>query len=253
MTAPKQSWDSELYEAKHAFVWQLAEGVFDLLAPQPGERILDVGCGTGQLTSKIDAVGASVVGIDLSPAMIGQARQNYPHMTFSLQDVTKLSYDGEFDAVFSNATLHWVLDAESAVRAMARALKPGGRLVAEFGGVKNVQLIELAVRAAVARYAATVPPSLVYFPSIGEYTPLLERANLEVRLAQLFDRPTPLDGPQGMENWIEQFAAYYFETLPRSERKAAIADAVELLRPTSMRDGTWFADYRRLRIMALKA
>src|SRR5438270_6320347 len=158
----KQSWDAELYEAKHSFVWQLGKGVFELLAPKEGERILDIGCGTGQLTSKIDEAGASVLGIDSSAEMIGQARQNYPHLTFALQDVAAMPYEGEFDAVFSNATLHWVLDAQTAANSMARALKPGGRLVAEFGGHRNVWHIETAIRAAVEKHAGVVPPSRWY-------------------------------------------------------------------------------------------
>ena len=173
---------------------------------------------------------------DLSPEMIGQARQNYPHMTFALQDVTKLSFEGEFDAVFSNATLHWVLDAEAAVRAMARALKPGGRFVAEFGGAKNIERIESALREAVAKYAEALPPSPWYFPTIGEYASLLEGVKLEVLLVQLFDRPTALDGAHGMENWIQQFGAYYLGAVARTERSALVRRRIV----TAACDAGWF-------------
>jgi trans-aconitate 2-methyltransferase len=249
---PKSRWDTELYEAKHAFVWQLGQGLLDLLAPQQGERILDVGCGTGQLTRKMAEAGADVVGIDSSAEMIGQARQNYPHLQFALQDVTTMSYQNEFDAVFSNATLHWVLNGEAAARAMARALKPNGRLAAEFGGRGNIQHIETALRAAVAKHISNVPVSRTWFPSIGEYASLLEQAGLEVESAQLFDRPTDLEGPQGMENWLRQFAWYYFEQLPREVQNAALAETIEQLRPVLLRDGVWWADYRRLRVLARK-
>ena len=252
LTPPKQDWDAELYEAKHAFVWQLAEGVLELLAPQSGERILDIGCGTGQLTSKIAAEGPSVLGIDASPEMIGQARQNYPHLTFALQDVSTMTYKSEFDAVFSNATLHWVLEAQSAARAMAGALKPGGRLAVEFGGHNNVHRIETALRTAVAKHATIVPASRWYFPSIAEYSALLESSGLEVRSAELFERPTPLDGEAGMQNWIEQFGSFYFDGLSSTKRGAALADAVEQLRPVLMRNNVWYADYRRIRVLAVK-
>lgn len=252
MSPPDQSWDAELYEAKHSFVWELAGGVFDLLAPQAGERILDIGCGTGQLTSRFDAAGAAVLGIDSSPEMIGQARQNYPHITFALQDVTTMNFQSEFDAVFSNATLHWVLDAQAAARAIARALKPGGRFAAEFGGHGNIRHIETAIREAIANRGAPVPASRWYYPSVAEYSSVLEKAGLEVRLAELFDRPTPLEGARGMENWIEQFAAYYFEGLPRPDRNAAVTHTLEQLRPVLLRDGIWYADYRRIRVLAAK-
>src|SRR6478672_11169207 len=110
----RSSWDAELYEAQHAFVWQMGAALIDILAPKPGERILDVGCGTGQLTHEIAERGAEVVGVDASPEMIGQARQNYPGMRLMLQDAVSMTFAGEFDAVFSNAALHWILDAAGA-------------------------------------------------------------------------------------------------------------------------------------------
>lgn len=247
----KQSWDAELYEARHSFVWQLGQGVFDLLAPEPGERILDVGCGPGQLTHKIAGTGAIVVGVDHSPEMIGQARQNFPALTFSLQDVTKMAFDGEFDAVFSNAVLHWVADVEGAARSIYRALKPGGRFVAEFGGSRNTYTIESAVLRAAGRYAGQVPVSRFYYPTVAQYATVLETAGFEVRFAQLFDRPTPLEGDKGLENWIRQFHGFYLEPLSPAQREQMLVEVVEELRPRLYREG-WFADYRRLRILAVR-
>jgi SAM-dependent methyltransferase len=222
------------------------------LAPQPGEHILDVGCGPGQLTQKIAEIGATVVGVDASPEMIGQARQNFPALTFALLDVMRMTFDCEFDAVFSNATLHWVRDATGAVRSIARALKPGGRFVAEFGGSKNIVAIESTIRRVIGRYVSQVPESRFYFPTVGQYGLVLEAQGFELKFAQLFDRLTPLEGENGMENWIRQFKWFYFEGLEPGQRAKALSEAVEELRPALYREGQWYADYRRLRVLAIK-
>jgi trans-aconitate methyltransferase len=250
---PKNTWNTELYEAKHNFVWKLGQGALDLLNPQPGERILDLGCGTGHLTSRIVESGAQVVGVDASPDMIGQARQNFPKLTFSLQDAAALTYQNEFDAIFSNAALHWMLDPSLVAASLSRALRPGGRLVAEMGGKGNIRLIVDAIETAVRRYSgAHAVPSRNYFPSIPEYTAILEAHGFEAVYARLFDRPTPLEGPAGMENWIHQFKWYYFEPLPPADRKAALEEVIEGLRPQLHNENGWFADYRRLQFIALK-
>ncbi len=248
-----QKWDAELYEARHSFVWQFGKGLVELLNPQPGERILDIGCGPGQLTAQIAESGAEVVGLDSSPAMIGQARQNFPKLSFVLENAATMTYAGEFDALFSNAALHWVLDAEAAARAMNRALRKGGRLVAEFGGRGNIQTIERAIVTTITRYLGDhLPASNNYFPSIAEYSVILEHAGFEVRFAQLYDRSTPLEGENGMADWIRQFKWFYFEALPAAQRSQALADVLEDLAPLLRNDKGWFADYRRLRVIAVK-
>ncbi|HEX4750539.1 MAG TPA: methyltransferase domain-containing protein [Bryobacteraceae bacterium] len=249
----RAGWDPELYEARHSFVWQFGEDFLDLLEAKPGERILDLGCGPGQLTNKIAACGAEVIGLDASPAMIGQARQNFPLLHFVLKDAAHLDYKDEFDAVFSNAALHWMLDREAVVRGVAAALKPGGRFVAELGARGNIRAIERAVETVSKRYLGdSMPARRTYFPALGEYASLLETHGLEVRFATLFDRPTPLVGSSGMENWIRQFKAYYFEALASAEATKAIQEAAEELRPIACRNGIWTADYRRLRFVAVK-
>ena len=244
------SWDAEQYEGKHSFVWRLGAGVLELLAPQAGERILDLGCGTGQLTAEIAQRGAQVVGLDNSANMIGQARQNYPGLAFVLGDAAGFRFEQPFDAVFSNAALHWVKDPESAVESIARALKPGGRFVAEFGGNGNTRAILAALRSVLGRESDARCPW--YYPSIGQYSLLLERYGLETRHAELFERPTALEGESGMEDWLRMFCGTYFQGLHDADATAKRREVVSALRPELYREGVWTVDYRRLRIVAVK-
>lgn len=249
------SWNAELYERRHAFVYEQAADLLELLEPRAGERILDLGCGTGNLTAKIAESGAHVIGIDASPEMIKQARQNYPRIEFHLADVCDFRGDEPFDAVFSNAALHWIQPPERAVRTIADVLHPGGRLVAEFGGHGNVRRIlsclTAAVRDALGSENITVNPW--YFPSLAQYAGLLEGERLEVRYATLFDRVTPLDdGESGMANWLAMFGHLCLSAVPEDRRAAVLAEAIEQMRPRLYRDGRWVADYRRLRIVAVR-
>jgi trans-aconitate methyltransferase len=250
------TWNAACYQSQHSYVWQHGESLLAQLAPQVGEQILDLGCGTGQLTEKIASSGAQVLGIDSDPAMIAQARTNYPHISFQTADATNFDLPAPVDAVFSNAVLHWVPQAESAARCIARALKPGGRFVAEFGGKGNVQTILSALQAVSGQ--TNLNPW--YFPSLGEYASLLETAGLEVVYAHLFERPTPL-GEAGLAGWLEMFAQRSFAALSADEW-AAIVKAVEAAVPQLCQsekgqgekgqDEAWIADYRRLRMVAIK-
>jgi trans-aconitate methyltransferase len=246
-----QTWDPTLYDGRHAFVYQLAGELLNLLAAQPAERIVDLGCGTGHLTARIAEAGADVLGLDMSPAMIEQARANFPRLCFAVADATSFTVSEPVDAVLSNATLHWVQPPEAAVARIAAALKPGGRFVAEFGGRGCVQaIIEAANGALDGRFGACGP---WYFPSVGQYTPLLEGQGLEVRFATLFDRPTVLDdGERGLRNWIAMFAGPFFATLPDERREATLRQIEATLRPRLWKDDHWVADYRRIRLVAVK-
>jgi trans-aconitate methyltransferase len=241
-------WNAEQYEGRHSYVWQFGGSLLELLQPRPGERILDLGCGTGQLTAEIAASGAQVVGLDSSPEMLGQARQNYPHLKFVLADATSFQFEEPFDAVFSNAALHWVKNAEAAVQCIAAALVAGGRFIAEFGGKGNIAVILNALNAAFGDAADERCPW--WFPSIGEYASMLERHGLEVRQASLFDRPTPIEGERGMEDWFEMFCGSYLRGLDAKGAKEKVHDVVEHLRPKLYREGVWTLDYRRLRVVA---
>jgi trans-aconitate methyltransferase len=247
-----REWNPDLYQSTHSFVWEYGRDLLGLLAPQSGERVLDVGCGTGQLTSEIARTGADVTGIDNSAAMIAQARQNFPDLRFDVQDVCSLPYREEFDAVFSNAALHWVVRADDAAEAMARALKSGGRLVVEFGGRGNIRALLDALRLALKSRHGVEPERVNpwYFPSIGEYAALLERHGLEVTFGALFDRPTALEGGrQGLANWFAMFGAPLTEELRRPEFVRLVE---QFASARLLRDGVWSADYRRLRMVARK-
>src|SRR6185503_19634352 len=175
-TEANKQWDASLYYDKHSFVWKYGEEVVELLAPRIGERVLDLGCGTGHLTNKIALSGATVVGIDVSADMIEQARRLYPELRFELADGTSFNFEEPFDAVFSNAALHWIEEQDLVTDCIARALKSQGRFVAEFGGKDNTQKIKGALyRAAqAAGCVVTEEVKFRYFPSIGEYATLLE-------------------------------------------------------------------------------
>ncbi|HWB09634.1 MAG TPA: methyltransferase domain-containing protein [Pirellulales bacterium] len=251
----QNAWNASLYDDRHAFVYQHGADLIDLLKPQPGERILDLGCGTGHLTAKIADAGADVLGIDASSAMVEQARRNFPGVSFEVADARGFRPDRPFDAVFSNAALHWIRPPGAAVETIACALKAGGRFVAEFGGRGNVRQIVTALEAAIGGHFGRVVEDLNpwYFPSIAEYASLLERAGLEVRDAWLFDRPTPLDdGDTGMANWLAMFGEPCLTAVPEEGRSEVIARAIELMRPHLWGEGRWTADYRRLRVVAVK-
>jgi trans-aconitate 2-methyltransferase len=248
-------WNSVLYEGNHAFVWQYGESLLELLAPKAGERILDLGCGTGQLTEKIAQSGAFVHGIDSSLSMIAKARANYSQLDFAVADARDFQLEQPLDAVFSNAVLHWIKQPDAVINCVEKALKPGGRFVAEFGGKGNVQAIVHALLSVLSEIGCQEPEALNpwYYPSIGEYAVRLEKQGFEVGYAVLFDRPTLLEGGSaGMVNWIEMFAGGFLSGLSEDVRSQVINSVEQRLRSTQYRDGTWIADYRRIRVVAVK-
>lgn len=248
-------WDAELYESKHAFVWRHGASLIDILSPQKEERILDLGCGTGHLTNKIADAGAVVIGIDNAPTMIAQANKNYPSWQFIVADGANFYFDEPFDAVFSNAALHWMKNSKPVIKCIWQALKSGGRFVAEFGGQRNIQTIVTAINSVIEASGYPIEEELNpwYFPSIGEYATLLEQQGFCVSYSTLFDRPTPLDGnEQGIHNWIQMFGNSFLSVVPPDQRSKVIQKIEHKLRSKLYQDGTWFADYRRIRVRAEK-
>jgi len=248
-------WDSTLYDESFGIITRLGAGVVELLAPQPGERIIDLGCGTGALTAQIAAAGAEAMGIDASESMIARATELYPELHFEVAKGEDFSVDVPVNAVFSNAALHWMLPPEAVAASVARALEPGGRFVAEMGGSGNIATIVAATYQALAEEG--IPHERVrnpwYFPPIGEYASLLERAGFEVRFMELFDRPTPLDDcPNGIADWLRMFGGDLLAPVPIGSRTRVQERVNELTRPRLEQEGRWVADYRRLRFIAVK-
>ncbi|MEA5504123.1 methyltransferase domain-containing protein [Halotia wernerae UHCC 0503] len=247
-------WDTDLYENKHAFVWEYGQNLLKLLNPKPGESILDLGCGTGQLTAKIAQTGCKITGIDHASSMIEKARQNYPDLSFNVADARNFRVNQPVDAVFSNAVLHWIKEADQAIASISQALKPGGRFVAEFGGRGNIQAITQALDSALEAIAISAPAlNPWYFPSIGEYATLLEQQSFDVTYATLYARPTLLaEGEAGMANWIKMFADAFLVGLTVDQQIQIIRTVEEHLKPILYQQGNWTADYRRICIVAVK-
>lgn len=254
MTAKKDVWDAALYDNQHGFVSNYGMDLVSLLQPKKGERILDIGCGTGNLANTLHEVGADIVGIDFSTNMIAQAKQKYPHIAFHVADATKLTYEQEFDAIFSNATLHWIKQPEAAIASMYRALKQGGRIVMEFGGAGNVQTITDSLIAHIKRAGIPFTDEQFpwYFPTIAEYTTLLEKAGFHVSDAAHFSRPTKLAGEEGLVNWLEMFSPTIFDGVADAVKYDIFQQVVQDVREKLYSEDTWYADYKRLRILAIK-
>jgi len=245
-----QTWNPESYGRDGAFVHELAEGVLEWLAAQPGERILDIGCGDGQLTQRIAASGASVVGVDSSPAMVKAARAR--GIKVDQGPAEKLPYpDHIFEAVFSNAALHWVRGQDEMLSQVHRVLRPGGRFVAEMGGHGNIAAIRVAFAAVLARHGfSRLGERNNYYPAPEAYSRRLERHGFTVEKMLLFPRLTPLN-ESGMTGWLNTFYRGALDSLPENLRNTAVEETVALLAPVLRgHDGHWTADYVRLRFVA---
>ena len=239
-----QKWSARRYAETAHFVPALGAPVLELLAASAGERILDLGCGDGVLTEK----GATVVAVDAAPEMVAAARAR--GIDARVMPGQNLTFDGEFDAVFSNAALHWMRPPEDVLAGVLRALRPGGRFVAEMGGHNNTAAIIVALSAVLARRgldAHRINPW--YFPSAAAYRSKLEEAGFAVADIRIVPRPTVL--PTSIEAWLDTFAGAFFGALPERDRSPARAEVADLLRPVLMDEtGTWIADYVRLRFRA---
>jgi trans-aconitate methyltransferase len=244
----RQHWSAQRYAETANFVPELGAPVLELLAPEPGEHILDLGCGDGVLTEKIAAAGATVVAVDAAPDMVAAARAR--GLDARVVAGQHLVFDGEFDAVFSNAALHWMRPPEAVLAGVYRALKPGGRFVGEMGGHNNTAAIMVGLSAVLGRRGLDARHlSPWWFPSAAAYRAKLEGAGFMVDNIRIVPRPTPL--PAGLEAWLDTFTEDFFGALPSPDRVPARTEIVDLLRPILMdEEGVWIADYVRLRFRA---
>ena len=245
-----QTWNPEAYDHNGAFVPGLAGGVLECLNAQPGEHILDLGCGNGHLTALIATTGAIVRGLDASPQMAAAARSRGIEVEEGNAEDLPFA-DATFDAVFSNAALHWVRDQDKMMKQVHRVLKPGGRFVAEMGCHGNLAAIRVTLLAVAACHGFDVrQDNINFYPTPDEYTRRLQDNGFEVKQITRIPRPTQLP-ESGMEGWIRTFRRGVLESLPDEIRDTVVHEAVKLLTPI-LRDaeGNWTADYVRLRFIA---
>lgn len=249
-TSELQQWDADQYHTNARFVAHLASDALDLLAVQPGERVLDIGCGDGYLSERLCRAGAELVGFDYSPELVAAARAR--GLDVRLGNAERLYFHREFDAVFSNAALEWMRLADRVALGAFEALKPGGRFVGEFAGAHNIASIRLAVNKALVRRG--INPEDVdpwYLPTAGEYQHVLENAGFQLSYISWYERPIVIDYPLG--EWLETFASPYLTVLPVKGRPSFIAEITEELAATLQRpDGRWTVDYTLLRFRAVK-
>lgn len=246
----QQAWNPQHYDERGAFVPRLGVDLLELLSPRPGERILDLGSGTGDLAARLAERGAEVVGVDASPEMVTEARRKHPALDFRVSDGQALSFERDFEAVFSNAALHWMPRADEVASGVYRALVPGGRFVAEFGGARCVQTVRDAVADTLPELGCVShgPPSW-FFPTLPVYARVLEQAGFLVRSLSWFERPTRLSGERGLEDWLALFCAPLLSALG-DRRAELVARVYERCRPRLFKDGDWWLDYTRLRVVA---
>jgi trans-aconitate methyltransferase len=243
-----QTWDAERYARNARFVAERGAEIASWLAPSPGERILDLGCGDGALTEALAALGADVVGVDASPNMVTAASAR--GLDARVMDGHVLSFENEFDAVFSNAALHWMTEPDAVIEAVARALKPCGRFVGEMGGKGNVDaVVDALADALAARGHDAMAASPWYFPDPDDYAARLRAGGFAVERITLVPRPTPIPGRLG--DWLETLAETFLNLLPEGEKPELIDEIEDALAPHLRdADGVWHVDYARLRFAA---
>lgn len=246
-------WDAKGYTDNFAFVHHYGEDVLGLVDAEKGSFIVDLGCGNGALTEKIKDMGYRVLGVDGSPEMVENAKKLHPELEFVVGDATEFTLFEKADVIFSNAVFHWIDTdkQEKLVANIAAQLKPGGELVCEFGGYGCAEAIHSVLEHSFEKRGIPYPRTF-YFPTIGEYAPILERAGLRVDYAVLFDRPTPQKTEDGAADWIRMFVKTPFIGMEPEKAEEIIRETADELKSTLYHDGTWFVDYVRIRIRARK-
>lgn len=251
----EHNWNTQLYNDKHAFVYDYGVSLIELLNPKSNERILDLGCGSGELSYNINELCSEVIGLDKSQEMIQNAIDKFPLVDFQVGNASDFNFNLPFDAIFSNAALHWVTNYREAIKCMRNNLKEGGRLVVEFGGKDNVKTITNQLRKSLLKrnYRSQSELALWYFPSIGQYTSALESEGLMVTFAKWYDRPTELaDEDSGIKDWLRMFGKPFFKGVKGSDVEQIMTEIQDCLKPALFSNGKWYADYKRIRVVAHK-
>lgn len=245
-----QIWNPQKYEKSAGFVIKFGQPVLELLEPKPGEKILDLGCGTGVLTKELAAMGCEAVGMDSSPEMVEAARER--GVDARLADAQTMKMDEKFDAVISNAAIHWMPDHYAVVRRVWNLLRPGGRFAAECGGEGCVRVIREGMKIALIKrgidYKARNPWK---YPELGAFSNILENQGFHIKFIARIDCPTPLE--DGLRGWLEVFSASHTQDFSEAEKEAFYKEVEDYCRPTLYDEGNgWRADYVRLRFLAVK-
>lgn len=250
----KKTWNAKKYTTDFSFVHRYGEDLIDLIDPIEQGKVLDLGCGNGALTKRLNERGFSVQGMDSSNSLLNLAQEKYPEIQFILADATNFSLLEPVDIIFSNAVFHWIREENQAsmLKCVKNSLKENGQFIFEFGGYGNNQIIhEVLSRSFAAQgYKYSHP---FYFPTIGEYSSLLEKVGFKVCYASLYDRPTKLaSGEEGLIDWLEMFVKESFSIVNSEDQKDLILEqTVADLRNTLFKGGSWYADYVRLRMKAI--
>lgn len=248
-------WNAGLYDEEHEFVSKYGTGLIEVLNPKAGEKILDVGCGTGDLAHQLFMTGCVVTGIDASENMIKKAREKFPDIRFICADAGSFGAHEKFDAVFSNAVLHWIKDQDPVLKNIYIHLRPGGRFVAELGAKGNVEKIRNALKNSLTAHGFVAQASITnwYFPSVAEYAGKLEQQGFFIRFIECYDRPTVLQSTaKGIVGWLEMFGGSFFRGVEEVAKNEILYEVQNQLSEDLYKDGTWVADYRRLRFYCEK-
>ncbi|SDF98768.1 Trans-aconitate methyltransferase [Selenomonas sp. WCT3] len=247
------NWNAKDYGNGFSFVHEYGEDVMSLITAPKGSQVVDLGCGNGALTAKLAQAGFKVLGIDASAAMLEEARKNHPELSFKEADALSFHLEEPADVIFSNAVFHWIDEDKQylMLRNIAANLRTGGQLVTEFGGIGCGAKVHGMLAKKFAEYGYSYQP-IQFFPSIGEYTPLVDQAGLRVDYAILFDRPTPQPEGRSVADWIRMFIQQPFDGMAEEMKARIIRETEEALAPELCQDGIWTIDYVRIRLRAVK-
>ena len=255
MTERTNPWAAEKYQDEFNFVSDYGRDVVRLLNPQRDEKILDLGCGTGQLTAEIAKSGAFVTGIDIDSNMLRTARRNYPQLHFLRANGHNFQVQYKMDAIFSNAALQWMTRPSEVIKCVALALKSDGRFVAEMGGHGNIQIIKDALKKAMQEEGITINNRSWpwFFPTPEIYGDLLKKHSFIYNEVSCFERPTRLEsGTEGLRRWLEMFAVSILAKVPVDRVETVIKKVETQTRDELFHNGYWYADYVRLRFIAIR-